>query len=56
MATVTQLKCACDSCLCIVDISSAVHKSDRYYCSNACANDHAEGATGCAHSGCGCSK
>jgi metallothionein len=53
MATVTQMKCACESCLCIVDLSSALQKDGKPYCSEACANGHADG-TGCGHTGCGC--
>ena len=56
MATITQLKCACESCLCIVDISSAIQKENHYYCSDACATGHAEGTATCAHSSCGCHK
>ena len=54
MATVTQMKCACESCLCIVDISSAIHKENHYYCSDACANGHRDGKATCAHTSCGC--
>jgi hypothetical protein len=53
MATVTQMKCACSDCLCIVDLSDAVMKDGKAYCSNACASGHAEGV-GCGHAGCGC--
>ena len=52
-ATVTQMKCACPSCLCIVNISDAISKEGKYYCSDACAKGHSEGA-GCSHAGCGC--
>ncbi|MEL6223299.1 MAG: metallothionein [Cyanobacteria bacterium J06627_8] len=55
MATATQLKCACEPCSCIVDTSKAVQKGDKYYCSDACASGHADGAA-CAKSGCGCSS
>lgn len=54
MTTVTQMKCACEQCLCIVDTSSAVEKEGKYYCSQACAEGHQDGQKGCAHSGCGC--
>ncbi|NJL48034.1 MAG: metallothionein [Leptolyngbyaceae cyanobacterium SM2_5_2] len=53
MTTVTQMKCACESCLCVVDTSTAIQKDDHYYCSDACANGHPDGA-GCGHTGCGC--
>ncbi|MGK7909999.1 MAG: metallothionein [Synechococcus sp.] len=48
------MKCACEPCLCIVDVSSAVQKDGQYYCSDACASHHADKSTGCAHSGCHC--
>ena len=54
MTAVTQMKCACDSCLCIVDISKAIEKDGQYYCSEGCAMGHAEGTSGCGHSGCNC--
>ncbi|MGD1905560.1 MAG: metallothionein [Leptolyngbyaceae cyanobacterium] len=54
MPTVTQMKCACESCLCIVNISSAIQKDGQYYCGDACASGHAEGSSGCGHTGCGC--
>lgn len=53
MTTVTQVKCACGSCQCVVDTSSAVKKDEQYYCSEACANGHPDGV-GCGHPGCGC--
>ena len=53
MVTVTQQKCACSDCVCIVDINDAVTKDDRNYCSDACAQGHTTGA-GCDHAGCAC--
>lgn len=53
MATVTQMKCACDSCLCVVEIGDAIQKDSKYYCGEACANGHQNGA-GCGHAGCEC--
>ena len=53
MPTVTQQKCACNDCLCIVDIDDAVKKGDQNYCSDECANGHPGGA-GCGHTGCNC--
>ncbi len=53
MTTVTQMKCACDPCLCVVSTDEAVIKDSKYYCSNACANGHLNGA-GCGHTGCEC--
>lgn len=53
MPTITQQKCACDPCVCIVEIADAIQKDGQNYCSNACANGHPEGP-GCEHSGCKC--
>ncbi|MDJ0730489.1 MAG: metallothionein [Crocosphaera sp.] len=52
-ATVTQMKCACSSCVCIVSIGDAIQKGGKYYCSDACANGHPSGS-GCSHQGCEC--
>lgn len=54
-ATITQMKCACSSCLCIVDLSSALEKNGQYFCSNGCAEGHKNGE-GCSVDGCGCHK
>ncbi|MBE9118108.1 metallothionein [Lusitaniella coriacea LEGE 07157] len=56
MTTVTQMKCACESCLCVVDTSDAVQKEGKYYCCEACANGHSEGGSGCGHEGCNCHR
>lgn len=53
MPNVTQQKCACDDCLCIVDINDAVQKDGQNYCSDACAEGHPDGAS-CALTGCRC--
>ena len=53
MVTVTQQKCACADCVCIVNVQDAVKKNDRNYCSEACANAHPNGA-GFDHTGCAC--
>ncbi|MEM6481609.1 MAG: metallothionein [Pseudomonadota bacterium] len=53
MPEVTHQKCACDTCLCIVDINDAVKKDNQNFCSEACAEGHPDGA-GCGHAGCGC--
>nr|WP_290227676.1 metallothionein [Trichocoleus desertorum] len=54
MTAVSQMKCACDSCLCIVSPNEqAVQRDGKYYCSDACANGHASGE-GCGHTGCEC--
>lgn len=55
MTTVTQMKCACDSCLCIVSTEmGAILKDNKYYCSDACANGHPNGHGDCGHKGCNC--
>ena len=51
--TVTQMKCACPPCLCIVNINDAVERDGKYFCSDTCATGHSEGA-GCSHHGCEC--
>ena len=53
MVEVTQQKCACADCVCIVNINDAIKKDDRNYCSQACAEGHSSGA-GCNHAGCAC--
>ena len=53
MTTVTQMKCACEPCLCIVSLEQAIHKDGKHYCSEACANQHQDGS-GCGHTGCNC--
>ncbi|MBC6404909.1 MAG: metallothionein [Rhodospirillales bacterium] len=53
MVTVTQQKCACTDCVCVVNVQDAVKKGGRNYCSQACAEGHAKGA-GCEHAGCAC--
>ena len=54
MATVTQMKCACESCLCVVSLEDAVLKDGKYYCCDACANGHPEGSSCCGAPACGC--
>jgi len=53
MVTVTQQKCACADCVCVVAVADAVKKDGRNYCSQACAEGHAAGH-GCDHAGCAC--
>ncbi|MDF5724015.1 MAG: metallothionein [Rhizonema sp. PD37] len=53
MTSVNQMKCACESCLCIVSLSNAVMKDGKPYCGENCANHHPEGE-GCGHPGCTC--
>ncbi|MEM6613741.1 MAG: metallothionein [Cyanobacteria bacterium P01_C01_bin.72] len=52
-ATVTQMKCACTPCLCVVSIDDAITKEGKYYCSDACATNHSEGAS-CCQASCEC--
>ncbi|MBW4442578.1 MAG: metallothionein [Plectolyngbya sp. WJT66-NPBG17] len=54
MTAVTQMKCACEACLCVVSMESAVQKDEKFYCSDACANGHPEGHGDCGHKGCNC--
>ena len=53
MVTVTQQKCACSDCVCIVNIDDALQQDGKNYCSEACANHHEDGS-GCGHTGCEC--
>jgi hypothetical protein len=50
---VTQQKCACSDCVCIVEVKQAISKAERNYCSSACADGHPQ-ESGCEHSGCAC--
>jgi hypothetical protein len=52
--TVTQMKCACEACLCVVSLDEALLKDGKYYCSEACSSGHQDGS-GCGHDGCECS-
>ncbi|WP_240761804.1 metallothionein [Nitrosococcus wardiae] len=45
------MKCAYDSCLCVVTAEQAVKKNERLYCSEACARGQ-----GCEHEQCSCSS
>lgn len=54
MATLTQLKCACNSCVCMVDPDHAIQRNGQYYCGEACASGHTGGSLGCGHPGCNC--
>lgn len=54
MVNVAQMKCACNSCLCIVSPNNeVVQKNGKYYCSEACAENHPNGEN-CGHTGCDC--
>jgi hypothetical protein len=50
------MKCAFESCLCVVDTSQAVEKDGQYFCSDVCAHGHPDGTNGCGHNGCGCHR
>jgi hypothetical protein len=53
MVNVSQMRCACPSCLCIVNPGDAVEQAGLYYCSDACAGG--KGAHhSCGHKGCPC--
>ncbi|NJK36086.1 MAG: metallothionein [Oscillatoriales cyanobacterium SM2_2_1] len=54
MTTVTQMKCACPDCLCIVSLDGAIMVNGKPYCSQACATGHSDGQSGCRHTGCTC--
>ena len=49
MTTVTEMKCACPSCLCIVTLEDAISKEGKYYCS-----EGHKTLKGCGHHGCEC--
>lgn len=56
MIAVTMMKCACESCKCVVSIADAIKKNDQYYqyyCCQACADGHVDGK-GCGHQSCIC--
>lgn len=51
MTTAAPVKCACEKCKCTVTPGEgAIEKDGKYYCTETCANGHADGE-GC---GCGC--
>ncbi|MDX1917587.1 MAG: metallothionein [Candidatus Caenarcaniphilales bacterium] len=51
---VTQVKCACPNCLCVVSTDQAVKGNDgRFYCSESCSQGH-KTDKGCHHHGCKC--
>ena len=51
--TISQVKCACSDCVCVVGVEQGVRHEGRVYCSDACAGHHKDGA-GCQHAGCTC--
>ncbi|MEC4985245.1 MAG: metallothionein [Oscillatoria sp. PMC 1068.18] len=53
MATATSMKCACESCKCVVSLEEAIQKNGKYYCCENCANGHPEGKA-CKHHDCEC--
>jgi metallothionein len=55
MTNVNSMKCACESCLCVVSLSEAIEKNSKYYCGESCANGHTDGE-GCGHQGCNCTR
>lgn len=56
-ANVTEVKCACGTCVCVISIEGAVMKDGKAYCCEACANNHQNGevCTQC-QSVCGCAN
>jgi len=53
MTVVTQMKCACPNCLCVVALADAVMVDNKPYCSQACADGHPNKEC-CGHAGCDC--
>lgn len=53
MSKVTQQKCACTDCVCVIAVTDAVTKGGKIYCSQACADGH-PGHSACASESCGC--
>ena len=53
MVDITQQKCACADCVCIVPVKDAIKRDGQNYCSDACATGHPNG-DGCDHAGCAC--
>ncbi|MDE1466106.1 metallothionein [Spartinivicinus poritis] len=51
MTEVVNAKCACKDCVCVFEVSKAVQKDNKYYCSDACADNH-KNQSGCNHSCC----
>jgi hypothetical protein len=49
----SQVKCACESCICQVNTDQAIERNGHYYCSDACAEGHPSGK-GCGNQGCEC--
>ncbi|MGF1458339.1 MAG: metallothionein [Leptolyngbyaceae cyanobacterium] len=49
----TQTQCACSSCQCTVDTTTAIEKDSQYYCCKACANGHENGSN-CGNADCNC--
>ncbi len=48
--------CACPDCKCEVSPATAVERNGKKYCSQTCADGHADGSIGCGHTGCACGK
>lgn len=47
------VKCACQDCVCVVQLSKAVSRDGKAYCCDECADGHKD-HTGCEHAGCAC--
>ena len=43
---VEMVKCACPDCVCVVNVSGGIQRNGHIYCSEACADHHANGLTG----------
>lgn len=50
---VTMAKCACNDCVCVIEVEKGIRRDGRVYCDAACADGHRDGA-GCHHAGCTC--
>ncbi|NJL11291.1 MAG: metallothionein [Calothrix sp. SM1_7_51] len=51
--SVTLMKCACSTCLCVLSTDKAVEKEGKYYCSEGCAEGH-KTIKNCSNAKCGC--
>ncbi|MEM1368839.1 MAG: metallothionein [Cyanobacteria bacterium P01_H01_bin.15] len=50
-----QVKCACPSCDCPVEVATAITKEGKNYCNDACANSQPDCAC-CGSDDCGCAS
>jgi metallothionein len=53
MVSSPPLKCACESCMCMVSPVAGIDRDGRIYCCEACANAHPNGQA-CDRPGCNC--